>query len=141
MRPREFVSRIIDLFEFTEPSGLTVKPETFTSASWMIRANRPTRKRVDSYVFTLLAEEALDHTIIKASMGDGVHILSGTICFTIQEYDISSSSQWIPSEDHFMESWQIPTFYSDDATMQEIVTMLTILKLKTNHHIEMKTKK
>jgi hypothetical protein len=140
--PREFVSRVIDLHEFTLGEGWgNVVPHTFAQAAGCILMS-PFRKVSTSkggYAFKLECDDALGHTVIRASMREeGGEDVSGAICFTLQnnhfEPEIHLGSE---DKDFLFETWQLSPRLREQS--EYIISLLTYLTLKTNDKVRYKT--
>jgi hypothetical protein len=145
MRPREFVSRIIDLYEFQlggSSGWANVRPKNYSAAALAIQmADTPNplrhhHKTVNGYKFTLESEMALGHTVIRATMSQDDISVSGSICFTFQDCDSLPPEDNVSLHDHIFESWQVPPHLKN--TVDLVVEMLTFLTLKTSYNIKQK---
>lgn len=142
MRPKEFVARVIDLFEFDMAGGgdwSSVRPVSFSGAALCIKmASTNSAREIGGYRFLLESEQLLGHTVIRATMvGENNCVLGGAICFTFQDYDTMPLDENTPEHEHIFESWQVPSTLRD--RVDDIVSMITYLTLKTNYKIQHKT--
>ena len=138
MKPKEFVARVIDLFEFNMGDGWNdVQPKNFVGASLCISMGLVDKSRtINGYTFVLESQDCLGHTVIRATMLNGVDKLRGSICFTYQEYDTYPTMDDVPLHEHIHEAWDVCRPLRDKP--EEIASMLTFLTLKTSYVIRHK---
>lgn len=155
MRPREFIARVIDLFEFDlGPNWTKARPDDLLTAHLQIVAADKTpgfsdmRKIVNSYLFVLEAAAELGLCIIRASMIPSpfqtensrplnqplIEGLRATICFIADDMPVAN----FPPDDgenanHMFETWHFPPKF--DERLDELIEMVTYLILKTNYHL------
>lgn len=142
MRPKEFVARVIDLFDFDLGPGTgwdDIRPSNFIAAGLCINMGLQSNLReVNSYMFQLECDECLGHTVIRATMMAKGDRLRGSICFTVQDYDtMGTLSDDVPLHEHIHEAWDVSQGLRDRP--DEIASMLTMLTLKTNYKIKNKS--
>jgi hypothetical protein len=139
VKPQEFVSRVIDLFDFNMGSvGWDhVRPVSFASAALCIRlADGDQVKVVNGYTFKLEGEEALGHVVIRATMSNDACSIRGAVCFTfLSDENISTL---ITDSEKIFGTWQVTSIVNNQP--DEVVSMLSFLALKTNNHITNRNK-
>lgn len=143
MRPKEFVARVLDLFEFDMGGFGDIRPKTFSAAALAIGmgdSGGPDAvhvREIAGYKFHLETQGALGHTVIRATMIMEDCILGGAICFTFQDYDTMPARDDVPIHEHIFESWQVPSHLKERT--DDIMSMLTFLTLKTDYKIKHKS--
>lgn len=140
MRPKEFVARVIDLFEFDLGEGggwQALRPSNFSAAALCINMNNEANEReVSGYGFKLEAQECLGHTVVRATMTAVGMTMHGSICFTYHEYDTMPPNDDVPLHEHIHESWDLSRDLRERP--EDIASMLTFLTLKTDYRIKHK---
>ncbi len=157
MKPREFVGRVIDLFEFDlTPLNAHARPQSFfsvmTAMGMAVKRGKHDdhRRLLDGYLFILEAQDALGHSIIRATMvpADGIDEEVGlgfergiraSVCFTMlggaEAIDIMNPT----TEDDLYEGYQLPNRYREHG--EELIGMIGYLTLKTSCKVKTKFKK
>lgn len=150
MKPREFISRVIDLFEFDiGPNWPSARPDDLTTAQFQIELASKTpgfddvRKVVNSYLFVLEAGNELGVCVLRASMvqvKDDRNPLNQPLCDGLRATigfiegdctpDFPKTGQF---EECVLEAWQLPNETQDRTN--ELIEMLAYLILKTNHRL------
>lgn len=133
MRPKEFISRSLDLMDF----GAWPEPDSFNSAALAISMMGETNNRftVNGYTIFVQAQMCLGHVVLLVELSDEKELLVGaSVCFTFQQYDFGSDP---PPEDYMYESWRLPERHME--RIDRIMEVLTFLTLKTNPRVIHKT--
>lgn len=140
MRPKEFVSRVIDLFYFNLGENWSqTRPKSFSAAAMCIEmADKKDKTSVmvtNGYHFRVESQECLGHTIIRAIMEAEDQVIHGSIGFTFHSGDLSvkglvpmSSAQDEGREFH--EAWHVSPNLREHP--DRIASMITFLTLRTN---------
>lgn len=146
MRPKEFVSRVIDLFYFDLGQNWSqTRPKSFSAAAMCIEIadNKEKASTVvtNGYHFRIESRECLGHTIIRAIMEEDGQVIHGSIGFTFHSGDLSvqglvpmtSGSAEI---NEFHEAWHVSPDLREYP--DRIASMITFLTLRTNYTITSK---
>ena len=146
MKPREFVARVIELFDINIDPLAVTSPDSLGMAYLQILKasgdDGDIRMKRDGFVFVLETGESCGHYIIRACMFPGNNLkvkttgkppsgILASICYTIQNFETFGRQT-----DNIYENYQLPWKYEDQQT--EMLDMLAYLTLKTHHTIKRK---
>lgn len=139
MRPREFISRSIDLFDF-ELEGYPT-PENLNSAGLIINLMDGLSTTVNGHVFQLESRKCLGHIVLRATamIPETKLKFGASVCFTLRYSDYSNALEHHDTDEQYIyETWQMPEHWTkteEDQSILQLMEVLTFLKLKTNDNI------
>lgn len=154
MKPREFIVRIVDLFDFNlGPNWKNARPRDLTSAHLQISLGLKTpgfddiRQIINSYLFVLESATDLGVCTIRASMvpvtaslGEiqplNQPLLEGlraTLCFVADDASNVLNAEVATKDEQLFEFWHLPKEHEEKT--EDILGMITYLTLKTNYRI------
>jgi hypothetical protein len=148
MKPREFVARVIELFDINVDPIAVNSPDSLGMAYLQILQasgdDGDIRTKRDGFVFVLETGESCGHYIIRACMFPGNNLkvkttgkpqsgIFASVCYTVQNFETFGKHE---SSINIYENYQLPWKYEDQQT--EMLDMLAYLTLKTHYKIKRK---